>query len=431
MVSWKYPFQFLFRVDFTIERKWLNSFGILSMLLLPVLASGQAQILSLSSQTPELSITSGEYLPDQEGTLTISEFLDSNGTHEFTAFDSGNPGYTDEVKNYWLRFRIQNVDSFDREWIFNFDNWSYVTCYLVDARGTVTKKQTGHLLQYSLRDYPVANQCNILIPLQAQEVKTCFVSLQSRPDHTIKPSGFQYRAELRSLLDHKEGRKRQILSIFIGIFIVMFLYNLFIYFSTRDISYLFYLAGILCAIYITLHNAGYSVSIFSTWYDSFPSFRGIAESVVSGINMIFSILFTIYFLNTKQNLPFWHKVLKWSIPTIVVLAIGVNINDTIFLPLIGLVAILIIIVFLIVGYKGIRKGIPSAEYYLLAYVFTIISTLIVALAILGILPINEFTFHYAGPVTHCKSCSSHLLLLIRSISSSATMKKADCASLTI
>lgn len=366
-------------------------------LLISGLISAQNDPVVLSAQQPEQQINEAEFLADPNLEWTIQDILAADSADIFQPYGPDNAGYSDTVRNYWVRFSLHNTDSFDREWLLNFDDWSYVTLHRVDDDGRIYTRETGHLMSYLQRHYPFANDNNILIHLEERATETYYVLLQSRPDHIIRPSDLGFKVSLRSVQDRNDSRHKQIISIFIGIYAMMFLYNLFVFISIRDVAYVYYLIYILGATYMTLNNAGFSVSIVGSVFEDFPLWRGTVESIVSAMNSAVAILFTMAFLRTKKNLPFWHKILRYALLLIVIMLIGANVNFEAFAPLIYLSAILIIILFVIVGVRGIRKKVPSAQYYLLAYIFSIAGTMTLALALLGVLPLNDFTFNYSSP----------------------------------
>jgi class 3 adenylate cyclase len=80
--------------------------------------------------------------------------------------------------------------------------------------------------------------------------------------------------------------------------------------------------------------------------------------------------------------------------------IGTNLAFDVFKPIAALLMMFILIAFVIVGIKSVLKKVPSAPFYLLAYVFSIAGTAVLALVVLGVLPMNDFTFSYSMPTGH-------------------------------
>jgi two-component system NtrC family sensor kinase len=95
--------------------------------------------------------------------------------------------------------------------------------------------------------------------------------------------------------------------IYTGIMLIMFAYNLFLYFSVKDVSYLNYIFCVLFTWITQTTIQGYFDKYFyvnSLWFNS------ISVILFSNLGLIASILFTKSFLNTKKNTPQLHKVLN-------------------------------------------------------------------------------------------------------------------------
>lgn len=95
--------------------------------------------------------------------------------------------------------------------------------------------------------------------------------------------------------------------IYTGIMLIMFAYNLFLYFSVKDVSYLNYIFCILFTWLTQTTIQGYFDKYFyvdSLWFNS------ISVILFSNLGLIASILFTKSFLNTKKNTARLHKVLN-------------------------------------------------------------------------------------------------------------------------
>ena len=147
----------------------------------------------------------------------------------------------------------------------------------------------------------------------------------------------------------------------------MFLYNLFIYLSTKDKSYLYYLIILVIMSVIVLHNSGYIHPILY-FFDGYASWYAPSDVVLGALMGVSIFYFTSSFLELKQRLPKWQKVL--NVLTVIVLLhpipcfFGYTFVTYNFSSLIGLVAMVIVIT---IGVKSYRIGTPSAGYFVLAY----------------------------------------------------------------
>lgn len=88
--------------------------------------------------------------------------------------------------------------------------------------------------------------------------------------------------------------------IYTGIMLIMFAYNLFLYFSIKDTSYLNYIFCILFTWLTQITLQGYGSKYFHINSDFFNE---ISVILFSNLGLIASILFTKSFLNTKENSP--------------------------------------------------------------------------------------------------------------------------------
>lgn len=95
--------------------------------------------------------------------------------------------------------------------------------------------------------------------------------------------------------------------IYTGIMLIMFAYNLFLYFSVKDVSYLNY---IFCILFTWLTQTTIQGYFDKYFYIDNLWFNNISIILFSNLGLIASILFTKSFLNTKKNTARLHKVLN-------------------------------------------------------------------------------------------------------------------------
>lgn len=356
-----------------------------------------AQTITLPSSENWTSIEDVQFLADPNSDLKPEVVMSAAMASKFLPSSKAKSGFDPEIKTYWLRFSAQNNDGLDAKWLFDFESWSFVDFHVIEDNQIKKTLKTGHLLPYVERNYPVGNQNLILLPVPAKGSQQCLVRLQSKPDHTIIPANLEFKVGSQHFVDEENGKIRQIISFFLGILIVMFLYNFFVFWSTRNRSYLYYLGILGATIYMTLSNSGYAAPTFS-FFTSFPLWRGMLEAIGSGFAAIMMILFTRSLLRTKETMPFWDKFLKVFAWVVVVLTIGNNINFDIFGPMIFLATFLLMGVFITIGIKAVLKKIPSGGYYLLAYTFTVAGIMVLISGLSGAIPKSNFVMHYAMPM---------------------------------
>jgi hypothetical protein len=194
---------------FDTQRVTLYALVALLVFVCSIPIFGQSRTIELSPSNPELSINDPGYLHDSGKTHSIQDLLDTSSVAQFRQISASEPGYVDTIKHYWIRFTVLNTDSVDREWVFNFDGWSKVYAYCRQAGGRVSEYVTGHLVPISQRNYPTGNANNILVLLKANSSSTYYVSLESLPDHVIRPTDLSFEVSSRTFRDQRDHRDRQ------------------------------------------------------------------------------------------------------------------------------------------------------------------------------------------------------------------------------
>ncbi len=334
------------------------------------------------------------FFPDADGTLTPDAVQDSAFADRFRPVDT--LAWNPDVKVYWLRFSVKNETGFDNEWLLDFENWSLVDFYYI-SDGRWLLKKTGHLYPYRKRDYPVANKNYIRLPVKAGVETACLVRLESRYNNEKVPQDLHFAVAPRALWDADNALAGRIIFTFLGIFAVMFLYNLFLFLATRLRSYGYYLLVLFFAFYHTSYNSGYIISIFGG-INAFPVWLTGFETVSSNLFIISVVLFVQEFLKTKQRYPLWNKILNVALLLFVVFGFLMLVQLDLGTALTGVTGLLSILAIIILGIKSVRDRYPSAGYFLIGYSAFLLSILaIIFIFVTNSLAKYPFAFYYALP----------------------------------
>ena len=95
--------------------------------------------------------------------------------------------------------------------------------------------------------------------------------------------------------------------VLVGILLVMILYNIFVFISTKDISYLYY---VLYALFIALTQTSLSGYTYRFLFPNSPVLFNMGIIIFNAIAGIAFSLFAQSFLEIKKRMPFMSKVFK-------------------------------------------------------------------------------------------------------------------------
>ena len=233
-------------------------------------------------------LSSSQIFIDDSKTLTIKEI--SNNQISFTDINDSIKrfGYSSNF-NVWIKFTIHNTEDMPISKILEFDN-SLVTNIvlyenelLINKEGLLNKKINRRTVN------PI-----FFIDLDKNETKTYYMEVSS------KKTSLTLKLNLYSYDDFysKEILHQIILSLFFGAMIILALYNLFIYFMIKDISYFYYVAYIVTLI---LHHSLYigfaNLYLFNSYLMGY-----IVDyaAIFIALPVLFLSLFSKSFLQTIQ-----------------------------------------------------------------------------------------------------------------------------------
>ena len=177
--------------------------------------------------------------------------------------------------------------------------------------------------------------------------------------------------------------------LFIGLILVMILYNFFIYLSVKDSSYLYF---VLYSLFIGLSSITLSGYTYRFILFDHPELNHLGIIVFPGLAGVAGNLFMMNFLQTKENSPRMHRfiylpILLYSI-AVVLRILG---YDQASFRAIDFAAIPTIIITFIITISLSLEGYRPAKLFLLAFTLFITGLLLFVLRNLGIVPYNNFT----------------------------------------
>lgn len=267
----------------------------------------QAETINIDKHTKQLNIlSSSEIYIDYSQKLKIEDVLKKDNLFKKNKKDLLAFGY-DPKLNVWIKFTLTN-ESFEKvSKIIEYSNslTTHVEFYSPDNE--YSKPIIEGL--FNIKKDRKTIKPTFSIHLDEYESKTFYIKATSRIT-TLIVKATLYDSDS---FYYDELLHQSILSLFFGAMLILAFYNIFIYFFTKDISYLFYVLYIFA---ISLHHTIYT-GISNIYFSQEVILKIVEHSYVLVAVPIFALgLFTKFFLQISQlkKLNFVLNIFLFLIP---------------------------------------------------------------------------------------------------------------------
>lgn len=329
---------------------------------------------------------------DVAGTATIDQVVGERAS----AFKPNqgevlNAGYSTSV--FWLRIDLRYSPVHDlspRPWLLElaYPPMDHLELYRADAAGRYALAQrTGDALPYASRQI---KQNNYLfeIALQPGQATTVYLRLHSQGSIQAPVSLWSTNAYLE-----EQPSRLYVLGLIYGVLVVMLFYNLFIFLSVRDRSYLYYILYIASFGLYQVSVNGAGVEYF--WPDN-PWWANAATPFFIGAAGFFGCQFARSFLQTAQHSRWLDRLLMGlMIYGAMVMALSLSSSYALALRLATALALCFTVVIFTAGIVAWLRGQRQARYFIIAWSAFLLGGIVNTLMVLGHLP-NVFLTMYAS-----------------------------------
>jgi serine phosphatase RsbU (regulator of sigma subunit) len=326
-----------------------------------------------------------EYVEDPTGELTIYQVASSEYDSLFKRIRKENPNFGYTSSSYWLRFTIDNQTSRQEDFFleFNYPLLDNIELYYKEANKWQIKK-SGDTHPFEKRELKNRHVIfSLYIPVW--ESNTYYVKVESKnssiqvPITLWKPIAFdEYNHDLQFVL-----------GILYGMILLIIVDNLFLYFTIRNVSYLYYVFAMLSSITLLTTLNGHSFEYF--WTDFFWIQNNILPFITLSLGFWMGI-FCRGFLETKKYAPVYDRLIVgfiWAgvllVPIVLVLPYRYAIQIA------ALVDVAEAIILLIASAVCAYRGSYSARYFYVAFSCYMAGLAIYAMKSQNLVPVNFFT----------------------------------------
>jgi len=334
-------------------------------------------------------------LEDPSRRATLEEIVALDAAGRFVEGQPGvlNAGYSRSA--FWLRVDLNYQGELPtdrcRWWLeLAYPPLDRVDLYLPDGQGGFRLAQrSGDALPFDRREIKQRNHIFVL-SMTSNQPQRIYLRLESQ-------GSIQAPLTLWAPVAYLEDQSGHIyvLAIIYGVLLVMLFYNLFIYLSVRDRSYLYYILYIASFGLYQVSVNGLGVQYL--WPD-WPWWANASTPLLIGASGLFGCQFARSLLHTNEHSPWIDRalLLLMALGALTMLA-SLTFGYALALRMATFLALWFTLVIFVAGILAWRRGLRVARYFMIAWTTFLIGAQINTLMVLGYLPHNFFTM-YAGQI---------------------------------
>jgi two-component system, NtrC family, sensor kinase len=320
---------------------------------------------------------------DQQDTATIYNLQNVTSLFEKNTSDVIN--LATQTKSTWFKLLLRN-ETFDGHFQIEIDN-----PMLNDAEFFFKNKEGTWSSQLISKDFAFENRAvhsqKLIFPVTMQQgdLQTFFIRVKSNSQIVLP-----FKIGTSEQISSRNNSEDIVSSLYFGIMLVMFLYNMFIFFTVRDKSYLYYIIYIFCVALVQLNIKGLG---FKFLWPSFPQFEQLSLFLFPSLTAFSSIAFIRSFLHTKQYTPILHKGFSIFIAAyIITLGVAWFGDKTVSYNLLNINALPLALYMIgIALYIRIKHNYRPAIFFLIAWTFFLVGIILFVLKEAGVFPFNIYT----------------------------------------
>ena len=336
-----------------------------------------------SNENENLNITNHVYcFEDKTNSLTIDEVVNKS---KFTLVNKKIPNFGITSSSIWLKISIQNNSNINDLLLqINQPIIDEVEFYTID---TLNRKfnvvKSGEEIPFRLRKY-LTPEYLFDLDIAKYKTKTYYLKFKCKENMQIPlVIGSPLSMFNQSVLSNVAA------GIYMGIMLVMMLYNLFIFRIFRDKSYVLYSLYILLTMLTQTSLQGFTFQFL--WPNS--SFLAVySPFLFPSLVSIFGLEFFKHFLRLKERFVLAYKMsFIFLVPYSVSILLSFLGIYSISFMLMEVTSSIVSIFMLVVAYKIFKKGYSEARFFLVGWSIFLIGICVYVLKDFEIFPYNIFT----------------------------------------
>jgi hypothetical protein len=344
-------------------------------------ASAQGIILDEPEREYRIDQKVMQVVEDQGCAWNINKIASSAFAGKFHFFSADDPLIDSRNTCYWVRFTVRNNSKAHNHWLLEFQDFRIDDIELF--QGTQRIGSSGEARVFNSRSYDHKNFVYNLRMMPGEE-QIFFARIKS--NDPVYAYALIRTAE--KFTSYALGEYFA-LALFYGVIFTLLIYNLLIYFSIRDTSYLYFLLYLLSVTFLATSRDGFGFQYLWPWH---PEFNMYLFPVSELCMVVLTCLYARRFLKLRELNPPFAKLI-----TILIIArICLFFYAFFFSPWMLYEQWLDLFVFLplfVVGIISMINGYKPARYYVVAFTFLFMGFMVTMLLHFKMMHVTFLSFY--------------------------------------
>jgi len=330
------------------------------------------------------------YFEDVDGNITSKDIIGSDCQKKFKQSDKDIFARPATSSVFWFKFSVENKSDTDI-WLEVGSTYAwYIDFYEKDSLGQLKLiAETGTMRPEKNKFYDYNLFWLPLNEAGENSPKTYYLRISASLPLELP----LHIGTIKSLTKNRDI-SNYLTAGFVGLIVIIFLYSLFIYISTKDHVYIWYL-GYLLLMGISMPYANSHPFIQKLEFLFFDKEWWNNYFLVWHAPVYFFVgMFCIKYLNLKEKLPLIYRLILVEITLLSIIAPLLNISGIKLVVMINTfqaVVLLLYLTCLITAYYLMFKGNKYARYYVLGWTFMIVNVFIFFATVNGYFPFSNFS----------------------------------------